>query len=248
MGKYILIETSTSLCSISLAIENEIIDYIESCEPKAHAALSAVFIDNLLKKHSLTVKDLDGISVSMGPGSYTGLRAGVSLAKGLSFGGGIKLFGVGTLDVLVWQAIEGLRKGGTIPAIIESTKNREVQGIHDYKYIIPVIDARRMEVYTGVFTTDGKQVSPTEPHILTSESYSQYLQEGRVLFIGDAADKTATIIDNPNATFIQAQPKASSLLRPTIIEKEKENHRDIAYFEPLYLKEFVATVSKKKLF
>lgn len=229
MEKYILIETATSLCSVALAIGDEISAYLESSEPKAHAGLTAVFVDKLIKDNNLKISDIDGISVSMGPGSYTGLRAGVSLAKGLCFGGQKKLLAVGTLDVLVWQAIKEIDTS-------------------DYKYIIPVLDARRMEVYTSIFTPEGNQVTPTEAHILTEDSFKQQLSEGKVLFIGDAADKTSTIINSPNADFIQTNPKASSMLKPTIKEVKAKNFRDIAYFEPLYLKEFVATVSKKKLF
>ncbi len=231
MNRYILIETSTSLCSVALAEDGKIIDYIESSEPKAHASLTVVFVDELLKKHNLKVSDCTAISVSMGPGSYTGLRAGVSTAKGLAFGGNTKLIAPGTLDILVWQAIE------------EQTIWPE-----GLKYIIPVLDARRMEVYTAVFSAKGDQITKTEPHILTEESFAEQLNEGPVLFIGDAADKTATIINHPNAHFVQCNPKASAMLSPTERDFTAGDFKDVAYFEPLYLKEFVATVSKKKLF
>ena len=223
MNKIILIETSTALCSVALAENGTITSYRESSAPKAHASLTAVFVQEVLQERGLTIADCDAVCVSKGPGSYTGLRVGVSTAKGLCFGSGRPLLAVGTLDTLVAQA-EG-----------------------EYKYIIPMIDARRMEVYACVFE-NGAQITETEPVIVDENSFAEYLEQGPCLFIGDGAGKCADVIKHPNAQFCQCNPKASAMLSPAMKAYNEKRFEDVAYFEPFYLKEFVATVSKKKLF
>ena len=230
MERIILIETATALCSAALAENGSIVSYRESSEPRAHASKTAVFVKEILEERNLSAKDCSAVCVSMGPGSYTGLRVGVSTAKGLCFGAGIPLLAVGTLDILVMQAItEGILPEGC-------------------RYIIPMIDARRMEVYTAVFSDDGRQVEETAPLVVTEDSFGRYLEEGPVLFIGDGAEKCRGTITSPNASFCQCCPKASAMLLPAIREYKEKRFKDTAYFEPFYLKEFVATSSKKKLF
>ncbi len=238
MERIILIETSTALCSTALAEDGQITSYRESCAPKAHASLTAVFIQEMLEERNLTLADCDAVCVSKGPGSYTGLRVGVSTAKGLCFGAGKPLMAVGTLDTLVAQAWEG----------IPGQAGNDGRDGKEWKYIIPMIDARRMEVYAAVFTPDGKQVTETAPAIIDENSFAEYLAEGPVLFIGDGAGKCADVLKHPNASFCQCHPKASSMLSPAIEAYKEKRFEDVAYFEPFYLKEFVATVSKKKLF
>ena len=229
MERILLIETSTALCSTALAENGTIISYRESSAPKAHASLTAVFIDDMLKENGISIADCDAVCVSMGPGSYTGLRVGVSTAKGLCFGSGKPLMAVGTLNTLVAQAIaEGLVPEGC-------------------RYIIPMIDARRMEVYTAVFTPDCQQITETEPVIVDENSFASQLEEGKVLFIGDGAGKCADVIKHPNASFVQCWPKSDAMLMPALEEYKEKRFKDVAYFEPFYLKEFVATVSKKKM-
>ena len=228
MSRYILIETSTALCSVSLAENGAIVAYRESSALKAHASLTAVFVQEVLQEKGLKLSDCDAICVSKGPGSYTGLRVGVSTAKGLCFGSGKPLIAVGTLDTLVAQAaILGLAG--------------------DIKFIIPMIDARRMEVYAAVFQNN-IQITETAPVIVDENSFAEYLEQGPCLFIGDGAGKCADVIKHPNAHFCQCNPKASSMLFPAMEAYKEKRFEDVAYFEPFYLKEFVATVSKKKLF
>ncbi len=236
MERLILIETSTALCSVALAENGEVVSYKESSAPKAHASLTAVFIDEILKERDLTIADCNAVCVSMGPGSYTGLRVGVSTAKGLCFGAGIPLLAVGTLDTLVAQAA-GLTPdpGLELPA-------------EGFRHIIPMIDARRMEVYTAAFTPDGQQLTETSPVIIDENSFASQLEEGPCLFIGDGAGKCSPVLTHPNACFLQCHPKASAMLQPAIKAYRTGDFKDVAYFEPFYLKEFVATVSKKKLF
>ena len=233
MQRIILIETSTALCSVALAEDGNITAYRESSAPKAHASLTSVFIDEMLKERGITLADCDAICVSKGPGSYTGLRVGVSTAKGLCFGSGKPLLAVGTLDTLVAQATA--ERLTVIPDLIG-----------DPLHIIPMIDARRMEVYTAVFE-NGKQITETVPVIVDETSFSEYLDKGSCLFIGDGAGKCADVIKHPNAHFLQCWPKASAMLNPALDAYKEERFEDVAYFEPFYLKEFVATVSKKKL-
>lgn len=228
MERILFIETSTELCSTALSEDGKIISVRENAERK-HASLTAPFIKEMLDEHNLSVKDCSAVCVSMGPGSYTGLRVGVSTAKGLCFGAGLPLMAIGSLDTLVWQAIgENLIPEGC-------------------KYIVPMIDARRMEVYTGIFTPDGKQVSPTEARIIDPDSFKDQLAEGPVLFIGDGAGKCQETLTSPEARFIQCCPKAASMARPATEALNAKRFEDVAYFEPFYLKEFMTTVSKRKI-
>lgn len=227
MERILLIETSTALCSTALAENGVITSYRESSAPKAHASLTAVFVQEMLAERGITLDDCNAVCVSKGPGSYTGLRVGVSTAKGLCFGSGKPLITVGTLDTLVAQAAADL--------------------IGAPLFVIPMIDARRMEVYSAVFSPDGPQITETTPVIVDENSYAEYLEQGPVLFIGDGAGKCAEVIKHPNAHFCQCHPKASSMLSPAIAAYKEKRFEDVAYFEPFYLKEFVATVSKKKL-
>ena len=231
MERLILIETSTALCSAALAEDGVITSYRESSAPKAHASLTAVFIQEMLQEKGLTIADCDAVCVSKGPGSYTGLRVGVSTAKGLCFGSGKPLIAISTLDILVAQ--------DQIP--------------DNLKYIVPMVDARRMEVYAAVYEIAGqagndiRQITETAPAIIDENSYSDILEKGKVLFIGDGAGKCADVIKHPNATFVQCWPKASAMLEPAMKAYKEKRFEDVAYFEPFYLKEFVATVSKKKM-
>ena len=231
MERLILIETSTALCSAALAEDGVITSYRESSAPKAHASLTAVFIQEMLEEKGLTIADCDAVCVSKGPGSYTGLRVGISTAKGLCFGSGKPLIAISTLDILVAQA--------QIP--------------DNLKYIVPMVDARRMEVYAAVYEIAGqagndvRQITETAPAIIDENSYSDILERGKVLFIGDGAGKCADVIKHPNATFLQCWPKASAMLEPAMKAYKEKRFEDVAYFEPFYLKEFVATVSKKKM-
>jgi len=227
MSRLILIETSTSLCSVALAVDGRIVSSIESTEARAHAAMTAPYVNDVLKEAGLSVADCDAVCVSSGPGSYTGLRVGSSTAKGLCFAAGIPLLAVGTLEILAFQAISS----NVLPK--------------DCKYIIPMIDARRMEVYTAVFSPSGQRLNEVSSSVIDSGSFEKELAEGPVLFIGDGAMKCSDVIKSPNASFIATCPKAEAMLLPAEREYNEKRFKDTAYFEPFYLKDFVATVSKK---
>ena len=250
MQRLILIETSTALCSAAIAEDGVITAYRESSAPKAHASLTAVFVQEMLQERGLTLAECDAVCVSKGPGSYTGLRVGVSTAKGLCFGSGKPLIAVGTLDTLVAQVHEIAGRAGND----DCTSTVIPDLIGDPRFIIPMIDARRMEVYSAVFETtgqacnDARQLTETAPAIIDENSFAEYLEQGPCLFIGDGAGKCADVIKHPNAHFCQCWPKASAMLSPATAALNEKRFEDVAYFEPFYLKEFVATVSKKKLF
>lgn len=230
MERIILIETSTSLCSAALVEDGKVIAEKVSEDPRAHASMTAPFVKALLDGAGIGAADCSAVAVSKGPGSYTGLRVGVSTAKGLCFGAGIPLISVGTLDTLVFQA----REAGLVP--------------EGCRKIVPMIDARRMEVYTAVFDTEGNQLTQTTAQIVDNNTFKDILEEGPVLFIGDGALKCKDIIDSPQAHFEDCCPKASAMCAPALKALRDKNFEDVAYFEPFYLKEFMTTTSKKKLF
>lgn len=262
MERIILIETSTALCSVALTENGAVTAYRESSAPKAHASLTAVFVQEVLAERCVKLEDCDAVCVSKGPGSYTGLRVGVSTAKGLCFGSGKPLLAVGTLDTLVAQALSPAEAAAhVIPSEAAPVIPSEAEG-SPYRFIIPMIDARRMEVYAAVFSPvisseeEGRakkslpytQITETAPAIIDENSFAEYLEQGPCLFIGDGAGKCADVMKHPNAHFHQCHPRASSMLTPALAAYRSSDFKDVAYFEPFYLKEFVATVSKKKLF
>ena len=277
MDRIILIETSTALCSVALAEDGAVTAYLESSAPKAHASLTAVFVQEVLAERNTTLADCNAVCVSMGPGSYTGLRVGVSTAKGLCFGSGKPLLAVGTLDTLVAQASEIAGQAGNDKCNVIPGSSTFIPGhttvipglTGDPRFIIPMIDARRMEVYTAVFEVAGqagndidipgndvipgltgdltRQQTETAPAIIDENSFAEYLEQGPCLLIGDGAGKCADVIKHPNAHFCQCWPKASAMLSPATQAYNEKRFEDVAYFEPFYLKEFVATVSKKKM-
>lgn len=230
-SKILLIETSTSLCSVALSENGKTICYRESTEPRAQASLTAPFVKEVLDESGVKLSDCDAVCVSSGPGSYTGLRVGVSTAKGLCFGAKLPLLSVDTLSILVAQAYdEGLVPEGC-------------------RYIVPMIDARRMEVYTCIWDCERKErINDIAPVIVDNTTFADILKEGKVLFIGDGAEKCRETIASDNAVYAQCCPKASAMASPAEENFRADKKEDVAYFEPFYLKEFIATVSKKNLF
>lgn len=226
MSIILSIETGTEVCSVSLSNNSEIIDIRESAEPQAHAHQLAVFIDELLKKNKLTTKDLSAVAVSEGPGSYTGLRIGVSTAKGICFGSGIPMIAIGSLEALTQGAINQIG-GNTDPLFC------------------PMIDARRMEVYTALYHGDGSAKTPVEALIIDENSFKDDLATSMVYFFGNGAAKCAEVINHPNAKFIEVAHTAANMVPLAHQLFDSGKFVDVAYFEPFYLKDFVVTKSKK---
>jgi tRNA threonylcarbamoyladenosine biosynthesis protein TsaB len=225
----LLIETSTEVCSVALSVGGEIAAQREIKEHKAHARVIAGFIEEVLLESGILLKDCSAVVVSEGPGSYTGLRVGVSVAKGLCYGSNLPLIAVGSLE------------------LIARVVHEKIKDIEAPYRIAPMIDARRMEVYTALFDEECTQLTKTEAHILTEESYKEFLAEGRVIFTGDGAEKFKSIVNHPNALFIEGWASAKGMLIPAEEKYKRSEFADVAYFEPFYLKDFIAGVSKKSL-
>ena len=217
------IETSTAVLSVALARDGAVVCERVCTEPRSQAALTAPLVKEVLSDAGITAGACDAVCVSAGPGSYTGLRVGVSTAKGLAFGAGIPLLSMGTLDILV----EGVEE---TPA-----------------FIVPMIDARRMEVYTAVYSARGDRLTEVEARVIGPDAFAEYLEQGEVLFVGDGALKCQEVITHPNARFREAFPLARHMARRAQEDFDAGKFQDVAYFEPFYLKDFIATVSKKNL-
>lgn len=224
MAVILSIETSTSICSVALHQEGKLLSVFESKEGGAHAEQLMRLIELALDSQSLSVPNLDAIAVSEGPGSYTGLRIGVSTAKGLAFGRDLRLIGVSTLKALAYGANQ-------------TCKNQES--------IVAMLDARRMEVYREIYDSQLNVISRLEAEILDKNSFQEILKKGLVCFVGDAVGKASEIITHPNAMFLQI-PVSASLIGQIAFQKYKDREfEDLAYFVPNYLKEFKALQSKK---
>ncbi len=224
------IETATAVLSVALVRDGAVVCERVCTEPRSQAALTAPLVKEVLDAAGIGMGDCDAVCVSAGPGSYTGLRVGVSTAKGLSFGAGIPLLSMGTLDILVAGALCHSERSEESPA-----------------YIVPMIDARRMEVYTAVYSADGTRLTPVEARVIGPDAYAEYLEQGEVLFVGDGALKCQDVIRHPNARFREAFPLARNMAAGAQKAFDEGKFEDVAYFEPFYLKDFIATVSKKNL-
>ena len=228
MARILLIETSTSVLSVALAVDGTVVAERICREPRMQASLTAPLVKEVLDEAGLKAPDCDAIAVSSGPGSYTGLRVGVSTAKGLAFGAGKPLIAVGTIDVLV--------------SACHSERSEESP-----LYIVPMIDARRMEVYTAVYSAAGERLTEIESHIIGPDSFAPYLEKGKVLFVGDGALKGKDVITHPNALFEEAFPLARYMAPRARKAFEEGKFENLAYFEPFYLKDFIPTTPKKLL-
>lgn len=227
MARILLIETSTAKLSVALAQDGEVCASRISDQARQQASMTAPFVKEVLDELGMKVSDCDAVCVGSGPGSYTGLRVGVSTAKGLAFGADLPFIAIGSLEVLAKMGRE------------ESSS---------FKAIVPMIDARRMEVYTAVFSPTGERLSPVEAKIIDGQSFAKELAEGPVLFIGDGALKCREVLTHPGARFLEAWPDAAAMAPLAEVAYKERRFEDLAYFEPFYLKDFVATVSRKKPF
>jgi len=225
MSKFLLIETSTKNCSVALAEGDRVVDAMDFApENYSHAEKLHPCMDEILKRNHWTPEQLDAVAVGKGPGSYTGLRIGVSAAKGLAYALKIPLISVGSLEILA-RGIQ-TREG----------------------FIVPMIDARRMEAYTAVFDHAYRPVREIKAEILDENSFREFLEKGKVIFAGDAVEKAKKVIRHPNAVFAdQHFPQAKHMAQPVMEKWNKKAFEDVAYFEPFYLKEFIAK-KKKNIF
>ena len=233
MSLILCIETGTDICSVGIARDGELMSLRESDQGRDHAKQVAVFVDELLRETGVKPDELDAVAVGMGPGSYTGLRIGVSFAKGLCYGLNIPLLAVGSLEALTDVAIKDYEAG-----IIQ------VEG-WDEAFLCPMVDARRMEVYTQIFNSRCESQSEVSAEIITEDSFSQWRAKGKLVIFGNGAAKCQEML--PDAIYIDVAPSACGLTRIAHQLFEAGKTVDIAYFEPFYLKDFVVIPSKKKL-
>lgn len=220
------IETSTEVCSVAVSQDGGSIFYEEDAQGQQHAVKLGVFVDEALSFIDSHAIPLDAVAVSCGPGSYTGLRIGVSMAKGVCYGRNIPLIGLPTLEVMC------------VPVLLR-------QELPEDALLCPMIDARRMEVYAAVYDRALRTVRPTSADIVDEHSYLEYLEHHPVYFFGNGAAKCREKITHPNAHFLENIRPLAKMMMP-LAEKAVAvgDYKDVAYFEPFYLKEFVATKPK----
>ena len=233
MSLILCIETGTDVCSVGVARNGELLSLRESDQGRDHAKNLAVFVDELLHETNISPDELDAIAVGMGPGSYTGLRIGVSFAKGMCYGLNIPLLAVGSLDALAQVAIEDHEAG-----IINIDE-------WDSARLCPMVDARRMEVYAQVFDIECNPLSEVSAEVITEESFSKWRNDGKLVIFGNGAAKCQEVL--AGTTYVSVVPAARGLAKLAHKRYEEGKFEDIAYFEPFYLKDFIIIPSKKKL-
>ena len=235
MSLILCIETGTDICSVGIAKDGELLSLRESDEGRDHARKVGVFVDELLRETGIAPDELDAVAVGKGPGSYTGLRIGVSFAKGLCYGLQKPLIAVGSLDALTEVAREDYEAG------ILSVSD------WDRALLCPMVDARRMEVYAQVFDAEGRPQNEVTAEVIDAGSFRKFREQGRPFVIfGSGARKCADVL--AGAGFVEVAPSARGLARLAQQALDEGRTEDIAYFEPFYLKYFVVTTSKKSLF
>jgi len=228
MATILQIETATQVCSAALSVNGETIAIKELAAQNIHAGSLTLFIQKVMELAGIGYHDLDAVAVSKGPGSYTGLRIGVSTAKGICFAQDKPLIGINTLQMMA--------KGFL-------ATNSTYTGL-----ICPMIDARRMEVFTALYDQHLNEVLPVSAKIIDEESFLTELNEQQITFIGDGAMKCSSSIVSANAVFSDINFNSASNMSGLAFEAFKHGHfEDVAYFEPYYLKDFVITQAKKKV-
>ncbi len=235
MSLILNIETSTAVCSVALSKNGKLLALKEDTAGMKHASHLTLFIEKILKENNLKVTDLNAVAISMGPGSYTGLRIGVSTAKGICYGAGIPLIAVSTLQSLTKLVLQKSE-------YLQQVKNLETA------YFCPMIDARRMEVYTAFYDNKAQQQREISADIIDENSFSEILKNREIVFFGDGAEKCKSVIESDFGIFIDnIQASALGMVELSEEKFQQQQFEDVAYFEPFYLKDFVATTPKKNI-
>ena len=234
MATILCIETGTDICSVGIARDGEIVSMLESDEGRDHARKVGVFVDELLRTTGVAPDEIDAVAVGKGPGSYTGLRIGVSFAKGLCYGLQKPLIAVGSLDAMTAVAREDYKAG-----IVDVDNWEQAR-------LCPMVDARRMEVYAQVFDSAGTPLTEVAAEIVTDESFAEWRKDGDFVIFGNGAAKCTEVLTD--AVLVNVTPSVRGIAPLAQKAFDEGNFEDIAYFEPFYLKDFVVTASKKKLF
>ena len=237
MALILNLETATPVCSVAISRDGVLLGLRESTEDKSHATRLTLFIQELLGECRLQAGDLEAVSVSMGPGSYTGLRIGASVAKGFAYGAGIPVIGIPTLQALSRGLLERILSART-PDILPTAP-----------LLCPMLDARRLEVYTAIYDTSLNELQPVEALILEPQSFSSLLDRHVLLLFGSGSKKAAEILRHPNVRWIpDVEASAADQSRLAEDAYARRQFLDTAYFEPHYLKEFIASIPKNKVF
>ncbi len=236
MATILCIETGSDVCSVAVASGGKPVSLRESGAGREHASKLALFIEEVFAQGQFAPGDLDAVAVGKGPGSYTGLRIGVSMAKGLCYALGIPLIAVGSLESMVQVALADYRAG-----ILD------IEQI-DTATLCPMIDARRMEVYAQLFDGRGKAIDSPGAHIVTPESFLEYRQKGEFVIFGSGARKCVETLMSSHVRYVEVASSARGLAAPAQEAFAAGRFEDVAYFEPFYLKDFVITPSIKKYF
>lgn len=235
MAGILLIETSTEVCSVAFSVNGELQFKKESFEGLNHSELLTVFIEELFKENNLPYSAIDAVAVSKGPGSYTGLRIGVSVTKGICYALDIPLISVNSLDVL-----------GNYAA--QHVANYSTSELNDDMLFCPMIDAKRMEVYTALYNNKGERIKTVSAEIIDENFLLEQLEKHPIMFFGNGARKCESIIKHKNAVFNGPERTSAQFMQNIAQNKyNKKEFENVAYFEPFYLKDFVATIPKNKI-
>ncbi len=237
------IDTSTDVCSVAVSQDGQCIFDLEDHSGPNHAVQLGVFIDEALSFADSHAIPVDAVAVGSGPGSYTGLRIGTSMAKGICYGRGIDLLSVPTLELLCVPILLGTH-GRKIVNCAGSAV--DIEELEENALLCPMIDARRMEVYAAIFDRSLRVVRETHADIVDAESYQEWLDKGPVYFFGNGAAKCRETIAHPNARFIEGVEPLAKWMFPLAEKRMARGEKeDVAYFVPYYLKDFVAKAPKK---
>lgn len=230
MANILNIETSTEVCSVALTSDGMVLEHREDYEGRNHALLLSGFIEEMMQYATPRGIKIDAVAVSIGPGSYTGLRIGVSMAKGICYALNIPLLSVSTLELMC------------VPVLLHHEE------IEDNALLCPMIDARRMEVYAAIYDRSLKTLRPIQADVVDGDTYRQWLDERPVYFFGNGAAKCIDTIAHPNARLIEGIEPLAKWMMP-LAERKMFNgtFEDVAYYVPYYLKDFVAKLPKNEL-
>lgn len=226
MALILSIETSVSVCSVAIHEHSRLVGILEVVGDNVHGRKLVPLIQDLFAQTGISKNDINAVAVSKGPGSYTGLRIGVSTAKGIAYAMDIPIIGIDTLDAMAAGYVAGCLANDVV---------------------IPILDARRMEVYAKVISADRIPLLDAMPVIIDELSFSAYMGEGRAFFVGDACGKVSEVIKHRNAVFMNSLPSARTVGELAYEKYLRQDFEDVAYFEPNYLKEFMVIKSKKNV-
>jgi tRNA threonylcarbamoyladenosine biosynthesis protein TsaB len=247
MATILHIETATQACSVALSRDGVILAGRESMERNIHSSVVTIFIEEVLKSAGLSFTSLDAVAVSKGPGSYTGLRIGVSTAKGICYALDRPLIAVGTLESMAW-GVKNEMTYHSNPRRSSATANAPEEMTSLPVLFCPMIDARRMEVYSALFDQLLHQVRETRAEIISGESFSEYFKDHIILFAGDGSEKCREVLGHQlNARFLENfNPSAKHLVQLAEAKFERAEFENVAYFEPFYLKDFIPGIPRVK--